>query len=702
LKILIVDDNPAHRQILKAPLEAQRHQVVEAEGGAEALKILGEDSFDVMISDILMPSMDGYRLCFEARQNPRLRDLPIILYSSGYLSPSQEDVSLRSGAIAFLEQPVSPERLQQVLLEVTALPASAPAALPGEALSALKRYSEGLITRIEEKTFELQRRTEELEASEEKFRQIAENSQEVFFTTNTEFTQILYVSPAYDAIWGQPGTELAQNPERWMNAIHPEDRDGIQALMKASSMTPGRFAWDYRIIRPDGSIRNLRSRGFPIRDRAGRVTRFSGIVEDVTERKNLELQLFQAQKMDAVGRLAGGVAHDFNNLLTAINGYSELGLQRLNERDPVYQDMKEILKAGERAAGLTRQLLAFSRKQILQPRILYLNAVVIETERLLKRLIGEDVELLMILGKELGNVKADPGQLEQVIINLAVNARDAMPDGGRLLIETANVDLDEDYALHHRDVKPGRYVMLAVTDSGTGMPDSVKDHLFEPFFTTKEPGKGTGLGLATVHGIVKQSGGHIGVYSEVGRGSTFKVYLPRIDVPPDAPRADEERSGGLRGSETILLIEDEAVVRKLARTVLANAGYKVLEARRGEEALLLAEKYPGSIHLALSDLIMPGMNGMELARRLEPIKPGLRTVFMSGYTDAAILGGGILGLEIPFLGKPFTATALLRKVRESLNTGPRAGIEPMHPEPGEVRAQALDDPSREIFLAPRP
>jgi two-component system cell cycle sensor histidine kinase/response regulator CckA len=675
VKILIVDDDPAHRELLRLPLQSQNHEVVQASDGMEALKLLPDGNFDAMISDILMPNMDGYRLCFEARQTPRGRALPIILYSSRYLSPNEGDLPLRSGAIAFLEQPVSPERLEQVLREVTTQPAPVPATEPGDDLGVLKRYSERLITKIEEKNLELVRRTEELEVSEEKFRQLAENIQEVFFTTNTEFSQIHYVSPAYESVWGRPCTELYVNPRLWIDAIHPEDRESIVGLMKASCMTPVRFSWEYRIVRPDRSIRSIRARGFPIHDRAGRVYRFAGIAEDVTVRKSLELQLVQAQKMEAVGRLAGGVAHDFNNLLTAINGYSEIGLQRLNERDPVYQDITEILKAGERAAGLTRQLLAFSRKQVLQPRVIDLNTSVSDIERLLKRLIGEDIELVTSLGKDLGSVKADPGQVEQVLVNLAVNARDAMPNGGRLVLETANVELDDTCTQDYRDLRPGAYVMMAVTDNGTGMTDSVKDHLFEPFFTTKEPGKGTGLGLATVHGIVTQSGGYIGIKSELGRGTTFKVYLPRLDLPPEAVQKGGDRNVGMRGNETILLIEDEAVVRTLAKKVLTTAGYKVLEARRGEEALLIAENHQGLIHLALSDLIMPGMNGLELARRLCSIKVGLRTIFMSGYTDAGILNEGTLGFDTPFLSKPFTPNALLHKVREVLDMGRSTALE---------------------------
>ncbi len=694
MKILIVDDNATNRELLRLPLQSQSHEVVEAADGAEALQLLSTQDFQLMISDIPLPTMDGYRLCFEARQNPRLKKLPIILYSSGYLSPTDGDLPLRSGAVAFLERPATPEKLEQVLREVTAPPGPAETPSPEADPGVFKRYSERLVTKLKEKNLELFRRTEELVASEEKFRQLAENIQEVFFITNSDFSQILYVSPAYEAVWGRLCKDLYENPRQWLEAVHVEDRERISGLMAAPPKEPILFSWEYRILRPDGSSRMIHARGFPIRDRAGQVYRYATIAEDVSERRSLESQLVQSQKMEAIGRLAGGIAHDFNNLLTAINGYSELAMLRLNEQDPLYLEIGEIRKAGERAAGLTRQLLAFSRKQVLKPRVINLNASVSDTERLLKRLIGEDIELVASLGKDLGSVRADPGQVEQVLVNLAVNGRDAMAKGGRLSLTTANVELDETYTRFHREVKPGPYVMLAVSDTGTGMPDSVKAHLFEPFFTTKDPGKGTGLGLATVHGIVRQSSGHVAVDSELGQGTTIKIYLPRVDVPPETVVKTKHRDD--RGDETILLIEDENVVRVLARTILANAGYRVLEARRGEEALLIAEKHAGIIHLALSDLILPGMNGLELGRRLGAIKPDLRTIYMSGYTDTAIQNDGNWNADLPFLGKPFTSHGLLRKVREVLDSGkgkdPANVIEPSRIIGGDPAAGVLATP----------
>jgi signal transduction histidine kinase len=390
--------------------------------------------------------------------------------------------------------------------------------------------------------------------------------------------------------------------------------------------------------------------------------------KEVAERKLAEEQLRQAQKMEAVGKLAGGVAHDFNNLLTAINGHSDLAMRRLKQDDPLYDKLEKIKKAGERAAALTHQLLAFSRKQILQPKVLDLNQIVFEMNKMLQPLIGEDIDLLTKLKPDLGKIKADPGQLEQVLMNLSVNARDAMPMGGKLTIETANVYLDEEYASRHLSITPGWYIMLAVSDTGSGMDSQTQERIFDPFFTTKEVGKGTGLGLSTVYGIVKQSGGNIWVYSELGRGTTFKVYLPCVDKCAEEPESNLERNQLSEGNETVLLVEDEEMVREMAKEILEESGYQVLEAKHGQEALLIAEQYRGHIHLMLSDVVMPQMSGRELAEQFLPLRKGMKVLYMSGYTDDAIVHHGVLDEGTAFIEKPFTPTALARKVRETLNT----------------------------------
>jgi PAS domain S-box-containing protein len=422
--------------------------------------------------------------------------------------------------------------------------------------------------------------------------------------------------------------------------------------------------------RADGSPIVVSVSTSPLRRPDGTIYGIMSILTDITYVRRMEEQLRQSQKMEAVGRLAGGIAHDFNNLLTAISGYSDLLLHRLPEYSTLRRDVEEIRKAGDRAAALTRQLLAFSRRQVLQPKVLDLNTVVTNMGHVLHRLIGEDIELSTDLSRSLSRVKVDPGQIEQVIVNLAVNARDAMPDGGRITIATADAELSPAYAAAHPEVRPGPHVLLSVADTGNGMSDETQAHLFEPFFTTKERGKGTGLGLATVYGIVQQSGGHIRVNSAADRGSTFLIYLPRVEAPEDGVQGTDRPllPHPSPGTETVLLAEDEEVVRRLAREILSGNGYKVLEAGNGREALLLSEAHRGEIHLLLTDVEMPKMSGRELSERIRLLRPGLRILYMSGYTDDAILRHGVLEDGIPFLQKPFTTEALARKVREVLDS----------------------------------
>jgi len=396
------------------------------------------------------------------------------------------------------------------------------------------------------------------------------------------------------------------------------------------------------------------------------------VAQDITERRTLEEQFQQAQKMEAVGRLAGGVAHDFNNLLTVILGLCELLLADRNPDDPRQADIAEIQEAGTRAAGLTRQLLAFSRKQIIEPTLLDMNVIVADLRAMLARLIGEDVKVVLDLGADLALVEADRGQVEQIVMNLAVNARDAMPKGGTLTIETANVELDEHYAKTHLDVKPGLYVRLTVTDTGTGMTPQVQARLFEPFFTTKEPGKGTGLGMATVFGIVTRSGGSVGVYSEVGKGTQFKVYFPRADAAEAAERVVDTLSPVARpraGAQTVLVVEDEDGLRELARRLLQRLGYTVLIAADASEASRLFEENP-TIDVLLTDVVMPGASGPELTSQLIEQRPALKVIYMSGYTEDAIVHHGVLKAGIAFLHKPFTSETLGRKIRDVLDTTP--------------------------------
>jgi two-component system, cell cycle sensor histidine kinase and response regulator CckA len=463
------------------------------------------------------------------------------------------------------------------------------------------------------------------------------------------------------------------------NAAEVEDfRRADLAVM--DSLTPQRIA-EEPVTDASGAVRWVQTIKQPLVDAGGTADQVLGVSTDITERKRLEVELLHSQKMDAVGQLAGGVAHDFNNMLTVITGYSAILLDVLDRADPNRADIEEIKGAADRAAGLTRQLLAFSRKQVLQPRVLDLNVEVIAgLEKMLRRLIGEDVELVTTLDETLGLVNADSGQVEQVIMNLAVNARDAMPDGGRLVIETANVDLGAEHTGRHIGVKPGRYVMLAVSDTGRGMSRETMARMFEPFFTTKEKGKGTGLGLATVYGVVKQSGGDISVHSEPGQGTTVKVYLPRVQYETDVVLPASAPSRRAAGIETILLVEDDERLCVLSRRVLEARGYIVLEARNGQEALVLCDQHEGRIDLVATDVVMPGINGGMLVERLAVKRPALRVLFMSGYTDDDLLRRGIVDPRMAFLPKPFTPEALASKVREVLD-GAGSVVAPSLPFP---------------------
>ena len=477
---------------------------------------------------------------------------------------------------------------------------------------------------------------------------------------------VLIWNLAAERIFGWTEEEVLGRP-----ALHiPTDRrDEFDLLLEKGLQGKTESALEVDRLRKDGSVVNVNIWTTPLREDRGKVATLLVFIADNTERKSLEEQFRQAQKMEAVGLLAGGIAHDFNNLVTVISGYSELLLDSLPAGDSARESLLEIKKAAERAATLTRQLLAFSRKQVLEPKVLSLNAIVADSERILSRLLGEDVQLVVIRDSHLGRVRADPGQMEHVLMNLVVNARDAMPQGGKLTIETANAVLDESYGRTHGEVQPGRYVSLSVSDTGHGMDESTRARIFEPFFTTKEQGKGTGLGLAMVFGVIKQSGGHLSVHSEPGTGSTFKIYLPEVEAALSV-----EKSHGLApkhaGDETILLVEDEDGVRSLARHALESSGYTVLEAARGDEAILLAEGHSEPIHLLISDVVMPEMDGRMVADQVLAIKPGIKVLFISGYTADAVVRHGVMESEIAFLQKPFTPTTLAQKVREVLDQVP--------------------------------
>ncbi len=506
------------------------------------------------------------------------------------------------------------------------------------------------------------RAVEALVESDRRFRRLVEFSPDAMFIKREN--RIVFANQRCLKLFGASSAEQVLG-RSVLDFVHPDYHAVVRERLGMMEMGNAVPLIDEKIVRLDGTTVDVEISASPFLEDG--VTAIQVVCRDISDRKKLEEQFHQAQKMEAVGQLAGGVAHDFNNLLTVISGYSEMLITRLPANDPMRGMVQEIHKAGERAAHLTRQLLAFSRKDIVERRVLDLNALVIDTEKMLRRLIGEDIILATVLAPALGQVKADAGQIEQVILNLAVNARDAMPQGGKLNIETRNVELDADYAKSHPEFKPGRYVMVAVSDSGCGMSQETKARIFEPFFTTKGLGKGTGLGLATVYGIVKQSGGHVAVYSELGQGTTFKIYLPTVEAIVSSGKSLHGQKVAPHGNETILLVEDEDAVRAIIKLALQNLGYTLLESRNGEEAVRICERHTEPIHLLITDVVMPEMGGRQVAERLAACKEGIKVLFLSGYTDDAVVRHGVLQAEVAFLQKPFTPMALANKVRTVLD-----------------------------------
>jgi two-component system, cell cycle sensor histidine kinase and response regulator CckA len=677
-RIIVVDDKEENLYYLSALLTGHGYEVVTARHGAEALVKARLDPPALVIADLLMPVMDGYTLLRHWKADPRLSTIPFIVYTATYTEPEDQHLALRLGADAFILKPAEPEAFLAKIraVEASLVPVrSTPLPPPGDDAGLLREYSEILIRKLEHKTFQLEETNQRLQKdiaareltelalreSEARFRQLAENIDDVFWLADRAGTTILYVSPAYETLFGLTRESLYAAPSSWRDSVHPDDRERLNATL--FGYLTGHWDQTFRIVRPDGSIRWIRSRVYPVRDAGGEVYRIAGVSRDVTEYRHLEEQFRQAQKMEAIGRLAGGVAHDFNNILSVILSYTSLALEDLQPGEPLREDLEEIRRAGERATDLTRQLLAFSRQQILQPRVLDMGLVVHEMEKMLRRLLGEDIVLSLIASRPGGKVHADQSQVEQILMNLAINARDAMPRGGKLLIEVSDAQLDAAFTHDRPGVEPGPYVVLAVTDTGDGMNAAARERIFEPFFTTKEKGKGTGLGLSTVFGIVKQSRGHISVYSEPGHGTSFKVYLPRTDLAIEAIGPSPAPPATLRGSETILLVEDDDQVREANRTILRRNGYNVLDAQNGGEAFLVSEKFGAKIHLLLTDVVMPRMSGRELAGRLEPMRPDMKVLYVSGYTEDSIIHHGVLDAGISFLQKPITPDALLRKVR---------------------------------------
>jgi two-component system, cell cycle sensor histidine kinase and response regulator CckA len=636
VRILLLEDVPAdaaliQRELTKAGLVFVSQRVDTRVAFEEALRVF---SPDVILSDHGLPGFDGAAALQLVKE--RFPTLPVILVT-GSLNEETAVEFMKAGAADYVLKD-----------HLTRLPQSIKRALSE---SRLREERELAVAA--------------LRTSEEQYRALFENTPYPMWVFDLDTHKLLAVNGAAIAHYGYRREEfLALRIE---DLRPPEDIPELErhlATRPAGYRTTG--PWRHR--KKDGTIIQVETSGHEI-PFAGRRAEFV-VIDDVTERRRLEEQFRQAQKMEAVGRLAAGVAHDFNNLLTAILGTTDLMIEDVPADHPNREGLLDIRGAAERAAVLTRQLLTFSRQQVVSPRVLRLNELITDLVKLLRRLLGEDVTIATALTPDCGPVKADPGQLEQVIVNLSVNARDAMPNGGRLMLETKNVDLDGDYPTERVTIPAGRYVMLAVTDTGTGMDAKTKARIFEPFFTTKPVGKGTGLGLATVYGVVQQSGGYIWLYTEPGHGTSFKIYLPRVDAVETETAAEASLAGVLDGSETVLVAEDEEAVRQIIEKALDAHGYRVLSARDGAEALERASVYAGQIDLLVTDVVMPDMNGRELSRRLVETRPNLRTLYLSGYTDDAILHRGVLQQGVAFLQKPFSLRMLARKVREVIEARP--------------------------------
>src|SRR5881296_415486 len=633
LRLLLVEDSEDDARLLVRELTRGGFEpVVERVETASTMRAaLDRQPWDVVVGDYSLPHFGG-AAALELLRDSGL-DVPFIIVS-GTIGEEKAVAAMKAGASDYVSKDNLKRLVPVIEREVR------------EAAGRRERH-----------------RTEAaLRASEVSYSTLVEHSPVGIYRSNTE-GRFLSVNAALVRILGYASAaEVLQLDMARDVYADPAER---RRLLERDTYTDRQYdeveaTWK----RKDGARLTVQLSVRAVRQGA-RVEYYETFVRDVTEQRRLQQQLVQSQKMEAVGRLAGGIAHDFNNLLTVITSYCDLLLEDLEREDPKREDVEQVRKAAEGAAALTRQLLAFSRQQVLEPKVVSMSAVVSGVEKMLRRVIGEDVDLATRLDPDVGSVKADVGQLEQVLMNLAVNARDAMPTGGKLTIETGNAEHDPDYAREHEATAVRRFVMLAVSDNGIGMDDATKARIFEPFFTTKEPGKGTGLGLATVYGIVKQPGGFIWVYSEPGRGTTFKIYLPRVDAPAEAGAA--ATPGDLpRGTETVLIVEDAAPVRAVMRHVLERQGYAVLEASNGAAALELVAGHPGPIHLLLTDVIMPGLSGRQLADRLTALRPDTRVLYASGYTDDAVVRHGVLESGIAYLQKPFTTESLARKVREVL------------------------------------
>ncbi len=699
--ILVVEDSRTQAEALRSLLTERGFSVTVAPDGEQALALLAKSEFQLVLCDITMPGISGYNVCRRVKTQLRRRDLPVILLS-GLTDPMDIVQGLEAGADNYIAKPYEPEhllaRIHQVLdnqrlrqgvksrfgVNVTFLGTTFTVTSEKEQILDL------LISTFEDavqQNRQLRRREEELEAAraeiaryagtlEQRLQQVLRSVPDVLFSMSPDGREVYYVSPASTQIFGVTPEQVSADATLWRAIIDPEDLPAVETSRRRAGDRKQIQTVEYRIRLPASGIRWIQTTYAPAWDHAGTVVRLDGISRDVTERQRLEEQLRLAQKMEAVGTLAGGVAHDFNNMLAAIKTTIQMAMLDIPSDNRMWKDLEQADQAVDRASALTRQLLAFGRKQVLEPQLVDVNALILDIATMLRRVIREDVEVAVQRTSDPVTVLADPGQLEQVLMNLCVNARDAMPHGGELAILTERVMLDEGFCTLHTWAQPGDYVRLTVSDAGDGMDAATQARIFEPFFTTKEIGRGTGLGLAVVYGIVKQHMGLIHVYSEVGKGTTFRIYLPFHDGVPAEPvaRSTPELIGG---TETILLAEDDDTLRGTATRLLERLGYRVISVATGREALEILLQEGTRIELAVLDVVMPGLSGPEVLERARARHPDLRGLFTTGYSPATSQLKSSQGLGARVLMKPYGLQALAHYVRRTLD-GRSAVPTPIH------------------------
>jgi signal transduction histidine kinase/DNA-binding response OmpR family regulator len=687
MKTLIVDDNDVNLYLLRSLLVGNGHSVIEASNGEKALEELQGNAFDLIISDILMPGMDGFSFCREVKKHPDWLKIPFIFYTATYTGPQDEEFSREIGADRFVIKPCEPDELLRIIEDTVRKAATMDAAKPvtdKNEEDILKLYNQRLVRKLEQKMLEAEqevgarreaeealRRSESLLSTTQRISRIGGwewdiDRQEMFWTEET------YLIHGFTKEDLQNG---ASNPlERSLQCYVEEDREKVSEAFQQCIEQGIPYELECGFINAEGQQLCVRTAGIPVFT-GERIIKVDGYIQDFTERKQAEIEqdhlknlLLQSQKLESIGQLAGGVAHDFNNILTVIQGYSEAILNSLPATSVLRSDVDEILKASQRAANLTRQLLIFSRKHVVQPQVMDINQIVKELKRMLGRLIGEHITFIIEPSNNLGCIKADPGQIEQVIMNLVINARDAMPEGGRLTVSTSNEFIDSESSALRPNLAPGMYVVLTVSDTGCGMSKEIQERIFEPFFTTKEKGRGTGLGLSTVYGIVIESGGIIEVESALGHGTVFRVYFPFTAemASSNGTQTDTQELRG--GQELILIAEDEPPLRVFIAKILGQAGYRTVVVDSGLQALELIEQENLVPDLVLTDVVMPDMNGTEMIGRLLQRIPGQKFLYMSGYSDAMVVQHQIVNSGLPLIQKPFTQKDLVQRIQQLLKS----------------------------------